>query len=184
MLIWLLSDYDHRKHLAFKSLLSRFSAAFPEADVEFSVKSRKSLWESLFANLRDPRSDPLADIIEIPQNWTQLFSKLGLLAELSGKVEPLARRRYPEFILKELCRHDEVRAFFAPWWLEAPALFYRPQAFKGALEEPGKELASWEATLEVMSDPKLVKSIKKGLDDISHGRVTPWEEVKKELNIR
>lgn len=47
-----------------------------------------------------------------------------------------------------------------------------------------EELASWEATMEVMSDPKLVKSIKKGLDDIKHGRITPWEEVKKELNIK
>lgn len=47
-----------------------------------------------------------------------------------------------------------------------------------------EELASWEATLDVMSDSKLVKSIRRGLDDIKHGRVTPWEEVKKELNIK
>ena len=47
-----------------------------------------------------------------------------------------------------------------------------------------EELASWEATMEVMSDSNLVKSIKKGLDDIKHGRVIPWEEVKKELNIK
>jgi len=47
-----------------------------------------------------------------------------------------------------------------------------------------EELASWEATIDVMSDPKLVKSIKRGLDDIKHGRITPWEEVKKELNIK
>jgi len=47
-----------------------------------------------------------------------------------------------------------------------------------------EELASWEATMEVMSDPKLVKSIKRGLDDIKHGRITPWEEVKKELHIK
>lgn len=47
-----------------------------------------------------------------------------------------------------------------------------------------EELASWEATIDVMSDSKLVKSIKRGLDDIKHGRVTPWEEVKKELNIK
>lgn len=47
-----------------------------------------------------------------------------------------------------------------------------------------EELASWEATLEVMSDSKLVKSIKKGLDDIKHGRTTSWEDIKKELNIK
>ncbi len=143
MIIWLLSDYDHRKHLAFKTLLARFSAAYPDTAVEFSVKSRASLWESLFTHLRDPKRNPMPDIIEIPQNWTDLFSRLGLLAELSSKVEPLAQRRYPEFILKELCR-NEGSAFSAPWWLESPALFYRPQALKGAVSDPEKELASWE----------------------------------------
>lgn len=144
MKIWLLSDYDHRKHLAFKSMLARFSAAFPDAQAEFSVKSRRSLWESLFAHLRDPKRNPLADVIEIPQNWTELLSRLGLISELSQSVDALGHRRFPEFILKELCRNDDGRAFSAPWWLEAPALFYRPQALKGAVEDPESELASWD----------------------------------------
>lgn len=144
MLIWLLSDYDHRKHLAFKSLLGRFAAAYPDVHVEFAVKSRKSLWESLFAHLRDPKRNPLADVIEIPQNWTELFARLGMLAELSAGLEPLAQRRFPDFVLKELCRDEETRAYSAPWWLEAPALYYRPQALKGAVQEPEKELASWD----------------------------------------
>ena len=144
MLIWLLSDYDHRKHLAFKSLLARFSSSFPQAKVEFSVKSRGSLWESLFAHLRDPKRNPLPDIIEIPQNWTELFSRLGLLADLARRVEPLGQRRFPEFILKELCRHEDDRAFSAPWWLEAPALFYRPQELKSVVSHPEEELASWD----------------------------------------
>lgn len=46
-----------------------------------------------------------------------------------------------------------------------------------------EELASWEATLEVMSDSKLVKGIKKGLEDIKKGRVVPWEEVKKKAKL-
>ncbi|HNW44428.1 MAG TPA: hypothetical protein PKI19_07980 [Elusimicrobiales bacterium] len=144
MKIWLLSDYDHRKHLAFKSMLARYSAAFPDAGAEFSVKSRRSMWESLFAHLRDPKRNPLADIIEIPQNWTELFSRLGLFADLALKVEALERRRFPGFILTELCRHDEARAFSAPWWLEAPALFARPRALEGVCAEPWAELASWE----------------------------------------
>ncbi|MDD2806569.1 MAG: extracellular solute-binding protein [Elusimicrobiales bacterium] len=144
MLIWLLSDYDHRKHLAFKGLLGRFSAAYPDVHAEFAVKSRKSMWESLFAHLRDPKRNPLADVIEIPQNWTELFARLGLLAELSSGLEALAQRRYPEFVLKELCRTEDTRAYSAPWWLEAPALYYRPQALKGAVQDPEKELASWD----------------------------------------
>ena len=144
MIIWLLSDYDHRKHLAFKSLLARFSAAYQDCSIEFSVKSRQSLWESLLAHLRDPKRNPLADVMEIPQNWTELFAKLGLLSELTPELDVLAQRRYPEFILKELCQDGGARAYSAPWWLEAPALFYRPQALKGAVENPEKELASWE----------------------------------------
>ncbi len=144
MKIWILSDYDHRKHLAFKSLLARFSASYPEAQASFEVKSRRSLWESLFSHLRDPKRNPLADVIEIPQNWTELFSRLGLVSELGGKVEALGNRRFPDFILKELCRNDEARAYSAPWWLEAPALFYRPQAMRGAVKDPEEELASWD----------------------------------------
>lgn len=144
MKIWLFSDYDNRKHLAFRSLLHRFSTAFPEVHLEFSVKSRRSMWESMFAHLRDPKRNELADIIEIPQNWTELFTRLGMLADLATSVEPLARGRYPEFIMKELCRHDTARIFSAPWWMEAPAMFYRPQAVKGVCPDPAKDLASWE----------------------------------------
>lgn len=46
-----------------------------------------------------------------------------------------------------------------------------------------EELASWEATMEVMSDKKLVMGIKKGLEDIKKSRVVPWEEVKKKAGL-
>lgn len=46
-----------------------------------------------------------------------------------------------------------------------------------------EELASWDATLDVMSDAKLVKGIRKGIEDIKKGRVVPWEKVKKELGL-
>lgn len=53
---------------------------------------------------------------------------------------------------------------------------------KAVLISP-EELASWEATLDVMSDAKLVKGIKKGMEDIKKGRVIPWEEVKKKAGL-
>ncbi|TSC85760.1 MAG: prevent-host-death family protein [Microgenomates group bacterium Gr01-1014_7] len=40
------------------------------------------------------------------------------------------------------------------------------------------ELASWEATMDVMSDTELVKGIRKGMEDIKKGRVVSWEVVK------
>lgn len=47
-----------------------------------------------------------------------------------------------------------------------------------------EELRSWEATLEVMSDIKLMKDIKKGLDAIKRGEVTPWEEIKVKAGLK
>lgn len=46
-----------------------------------------------------------------------------------------------------------------------------------------EELSSWESTIEVMSDSKLVKGIKKSLKDIKAGRVVAWEEVKKKAKL-
>lgn len=40
-----------------------------------------------------------------------------------------------------------------------------------------EELASWEATLDVISSSQLVKGIKSGLEDIKKGRVVSWESV-------
>lgn len=53
---------------------------------------------------------------------------------------------------------------------------------KAVLISP-EELASWEATLDVMSDKELVKGIKKGMEDIKKGRVISWEEVKKKAGL-
>jgi len=53
---------------------------------------------------------------------------------------------------------------------------------KAVLISP-EELASWEATLDVMSDPELVRAIKKGEEDIKAGRLVDWEDVKKELGL-
>lgn len=46
-----------------------------------------------------------------------------------------------------------------------------------------EELASWEATMEVMSDTALMKDIKKGVEDIKAGRVISWKEVKNKAGI-
>lgn len=53
---------------------------------------------------------------------------------------------------------------------------------KAVLVSP-EELASWEATMDVMSDPELVKGIKKGMEDIKKGRVISWEDLKKKAGL-
>lgn len=40
-----------------------------------------------------------------------------------------------------------------------------------------EEYESWQETLDIMSDPELVKGIEEGLDDLKHGRTYTYEEV-------
>jgi len=46
-----------------------------------------------------------------------------------------------------------------------------------------EEVESWEETLEIMSDKKLLKDIQEGIKDLKKKRVTPLEDVIKELNL-
>lgn len=46
-----------------------------------------------------------------------------------------------------------------------------------------EEVESWEETIEILSDKKLMKSLKEGEEDIEKGRTHDWEEVKKELGL-
>lgn len=40
---------------------------------------------------------------------------------------------------------------------------------------------SMKETMEILSDPELMKAIREGEEDIKAGRVYKWEDVKKEL---
>lgn len=43
------------------------------------------------------------------------------------------------------------------------------------------EYESWKETVDILSDPKLMKSIKEGEKEIDEGKGIPWEDAKKEL---
>lgn len=45
------------------------------------------------------------------------------------------------------------------------------------------EYESWKETMEIMSDPGLVKAIKQGEKEIEAGKGIPWEEFEKELHL-
>ena len=44
------------------------------------------------------------------------------------------------------------------------------------------ELEGLEATLEILSDPEVMKAIKRGEKDVKAGRIISWEDLKKELD--
>ena len=45
-----------------------------------------------------------------------------------------------------------------------------------------EEYDSWQETNEILSNPELLKAIKKGEKQIKQGELTTWDEAKKELN--
>ena len=45
------------------------------------------------------------------------------------------------------------------------------------------EFESWKETVEILSDPGLLKAIKKGEDDLKKGRYLTYEDLKKKFNV-
>ena len=45
------------------------------------------------------------------------------------------------------------------------------------------EFEGWKETNEILSDPELVKAIKRGEDDIKAGRIVTLEDLKKQLRV-
>ena len=148
MLIWLLADSDTGKFAAFKNLLHSFCAHYPDIKVDFRVLTRRSMWQNLFAHLRDSKNRESADVIELPHSWTAVFAKLGLLAEMGGVLETFNPAKYPEFLKKGCVPEESEIVFSAPWWMEAPALFYQPEEFRKHSLRPETELADWGRFLE------------------------------------
>jgi len=149
MLIWLLADSDTGKFAAFKNLLNSFSAHYPEIKVDFRVLTRRSMWRNLFAHLRDSKARETADIMELPQSWTAVLAKLGLLAEIGGVFEPFNIAKYPDFLKKGCSTEESDVAFSVPWWMEAPVLFYHPEEFKKHSLRPETDLPDWGQFLAV-----------------------------------
>jgi len=144
MLIWLLADSDTGKFAAFKNLLNIFSAHYPDIKADFRVLTRRSMWRRLFAHLRDSKNSESADIIELPNSWTAVFAKLGLLAEIGGVYESFNPARYPDFLKKGCVTKDSDIVYSVPWWMESPALFYRTDEFKKRGLRPEISLADWQ----------------------------------------
>jgi len=46
---------------------------------------------------------------------------------------------------------------------------------------PADELDSLEATLQILSDPKTMKAIKQGRQDIKKGRLVNWEDISAQI---
>ena len=149
MKVWLLSDYDNRKHQAFRGLIYR-STSGASGDIKIEVKSRTNLWRSLFAHLRDARNNPLPDVLELPLNWTRRFASLGVLADLKPHVRYLAEKAYLPAVMAELCRHGDSAIYSVPWWQKSPALYYREKVLKDFCSDPAAGLSTWKGFRRIL----------------------------------
>jgi len=46
-----------------------------------------------------------------------------------------------------------------------------------------EEVAAWEETMEIMSDPKLMRDLKRSEKEIEEGKTVSMEKLMKELNV-
>ena len=168
MLIWLLADSDAGKFAAFKNLLNSFCAHYPDIKVDFRVLTRRSMWHNLFAHLRDSKNTESTDVIEMPHSWTAVFAKLGLLAEMGGVLETFSAARYPDFLKKGCVPEESDIVFSAPWWMEAPALFYRPEEFKKYSLSTEADLTDWAGFLAAC-ERIAAGNKKRGFYPVMHG---------------
>ena len=151
MRVWLLSDYDNRKHHAFRGLIYQYRSIIGQsAEIHIEVKSRSSLWRSLFAHLRDAASNPLPDVMELPLNWTSRFSSLGLLADLKPYIKVLSEKAYPDYVMAELCRHGDSQIYSVPWWQKSPALHYRTDVLEKFSSNPASDLSTWDGFMDML----------------------------------
>ena len=54
-----------------------------------------------------------------------------------------------------------------------PVLALMPWDFYDAIQE----------TLEIMGDPQLLASMRRGIQEVAEGRAIPWEEARRELGV-
>ncbi len=158
MKFWVLSDIDSVKFSSLKNIISKFSLDYPKIQVELEVKTRETMWESLFLHLRDPKN-PIADLIEIPHSWTDILAKLGMFLEMGKVLEGANLSKYPNFLRKGCGLQKDGVFFSLPWWMELYTLQYRLDMVKDISPDIASELKSWRGFLNVCE--KIKKANKK-----------------------
>lgn len=122
MKIWLLNDYNIEKYMYFNSVIEEFKKE-SSINVDIEIKSRENIWNLLFNFLNNP-DVKIADIIEIPHQWTSVMAKLGLTLNVDFVVD-LENKKIFDF-LRDTMRYENTSKFFSlPIFFEIMAFFYR-----------------------------------------------------------
>ncbi len=123
MRLWILSDYNTTKYHFYRKF-AQYLKESQNINVEIEIKSKENLWKDIFYFFENP-SIRLADVIEIPHQWTTLISKLGLaLPIVSVMDDDITTKLYPFMKDTMICQATD-KFFSLPIGFELLVMFYR-----------------------------------------------------------
>lgn len=147
MRFWVLSDIDPAKFLAIRKTVDKFRTDHPGVKTEIQVKTRRSIWESIFLHLRDKTQYPMADVMEIPHSWTQVLANLKVIREISDLIDGADAAGFWDFLRDGMVVNPRNDFFSFPWWMELHSLTYRDDMFRH-FSDPAGQLKTWEGFVE------------------------------------
>lgn len=125
MKIWILNDYNHKKYYFYKKFIDYINDD-KKLNIELEIKSKKNLWNEMFYFFENPGSK-LADIIEIPHQWTTLVSKLGLAFPLTSLLDEDPNVWIYPFLKNTMICDGTDRYFSLPVSFEILVMFYKKE---------------------------------------------------------
>ncbi len=147
MEFWILSDIDSAKFLAIKKMVQKFNIEYPRIKVRLLIKTRQSMWESMFLYLRNPKQYPLADLLEIPHSWTKVLVNLEILREMKS-IADIDAEDFFDFLKDGMALKPKGDYFSLPWWLELYTLSVREDMLR-LIGNAAEKLAVWEGFVDV-----------------------------------
>lgn len=140
MKIWLLNDYNVKKYIYFNSIIEEFKKE-KSINIDIEIKSRENIWSLLFDFLNNPDAK-IADIIEIPHQWTSVMAKLGLTLNVDFVID-LENKKIFDF-LKDTMKYENTSKFFSiPIFFETMAFFYRKDMIEKVVSKDDINKLKW-----------------------------------------
>ncbi len=148
MILWVMPDSGAKTMEDYATLVALFKQEYPSVDLSVRVFTRNVLWRRIFT-LKDPATEEMPDLIQIPHYWTALIVKAGIAENLS-QLDPGLSLTDCLPLLKENCYQPGTKDMYSyPWWFDLSALHYRADHLKFVSSNPEEDLKTWQGLLSV-----------------------------------
>jgi len=156
LILWTLPNSGLKTVSHLDVILKKFRRSNPDITIKPVVLIDKTLWQRLFLCAKEDPGFETPDLVEIPHHWTALFSKLGMLADLTKLSPGLSLKNYID-PLKTHCYLPETKKIHSiPWWMSVTALHYRVDHLKKITKNPEELLKTWDGLLHACAKLKKV----------------------------